>query len=443
LAATLKQRLLAGGFWVLVGKGITATANVATQALLTRLLVRSEYGSYVIVLNLVTVAAMAAQAGLHQAVVRLIGEALGTSRPERARAAVARVFRYCAVGIAVVCGGLFLGGGAWLARHVYHEPLLLASMGGIVLWVAFLAYQVLSSETFRGLQDLRAATLYGGVITGTLTVAALLGFYVLRGTTTFSEVVTVSAVATGASMLLGLVALRRRVATLPGGGALPTRDVFSVSVPLWITSLTTFALTRFDVLILGAFIPNEQVALYGAAATLVSMVTTTLILVNLVVPPFIAELHARGEKQKLERVLRSMATLAGLPSFLVLAAFLFFGGPILGLVYPESYRDGASVLAILSVGRLVNVWTGSCGYTLAMTGHQRTQMWITVASSIAVVAASLLVVQRFGMLGVATVGSAGMAGQNVAMWLAARYHTGIWTHAAIPRARDVRALLTR
>jgi O-antigen/teichoic acid export membrane protein len=78
-----------------------------------------------------------------------------------------------------------------------------------------------------------------------------------------------------------------------------------------------------------------------------------------------------------------------------------------------------------------------------MTGHQTVLMRITVVSGIISVGGSLLVVHRFGTLGVAAVVGATAVLQNLWMWLAARYYTGIWTHATIPSRRDIRSVLSR
>ena len=135
--------------------------------------------------------------------------------------------------------------------------------------------------------------------------------------------------------------------------------------------------------------------------------------------------------------------MAGVPAFVVLTAFLLFGGPIMALVFGEPYEAGSPILALLSVGFLVNVWTGSCGVTLSMTGHQTALMRITVVSGILSVGASLLVVHRFGTIGVASVVAAAAVFHNLAMWIAARYYTGIWTHATIPSREDIRSVLSR
>jgi O-antigen/teichoic acid export membrane protein len=195
--------------------------------------------------------------------------------------------------------------------------------------------------------------------------------------------------------------------------------------------------------VLGAFIPKDKVAVYFGAQQLVVLVSMSLMLVNLVVPPFIADLYARGEKKRLERVLRNTATLAGIPALFALLAFVFFGGPILSIVFTEGFRAGAAVLALLSLGKLVNVLTGSCGVTMSMTGHQTALMGITLFTSACTVTGCMLVVGSCGMIGVASVVCAGTIFENLAMWLGTKYFTGMWTHLGIPRRGDIKALFSR
>jgi O-antigen/teichoic acid export membrane protein len=439
----LKQRLLAGGFWVLTGKVVTASSRLLAMALLARLLSQETMGAFGLALSVVTGGAMVGQLGLQQAVVRLVAESLGTGRPGRARASVGMVFRYCGLGNLAVVAVMLLGGGSWLAIGVWDSPLLAASMVGIAVWIVVTSFQVLVSETFRGFQDLRSATLFGGVITWALALLLLAVVWVSQGKVSLDWVILIMIATTAFSLLLGTALLSRRVRRLGGTASLGRGELFSLSLPLWINVLTAFALAQFDLWILGAFIPKASVAIYFAAMQLVVLVSMSLMLVNLVVPPFIADLYARGEKKRLERILRHTATLAGVPAMLALLAFVFFGAPILELVFGEGFQEGAMVLALLSLGKMVNVLTGSCGVTMSMTGHQTALMGITVFTSACTVCGCLLVVQSHGMVGVASVVCAGTIFQNVAMWLGTKYYTGLWTHLGFPSTADIKALFVR
>lgn len=432
---SLKRRLLAGGFWVVAGKTVTAGSRLAAMAMLARLLTQEALGSFGLAFSFATAGAMMAQLGLQQAVVRLVAESIGRERPGRARAAVRAAFRYCTMGNAAVAAALLAGGGAFLAVRVWRSPAIEASMVAIVIWIVLWSYQVLVSETFRGFQDLRSATVFGGVITWALTVALLGCLWIARGDSSLHQVILILILSTAASLALGALVLRRRIRRLPAGESLASGELVSLALPLWVNVVTAYALAQSDLWILGAFIAKTDLGVYFAATQLVALVSMSLMLVNLVVPPFIADLYARGERRRLERILRNTATLAGIPAFLVLLAFVFFGAPILGLVYGPGFGGGALVLALLSLGKLVNVWTGSCGVTMGMTGHHTALMSITVLTSALTVGGCLLVVHSHGMLGVAAVVCAGTVLQNLAMWLETRRRTGMWTHLSLP-SRD-------
>jgi O-antigen/teichoic acid export membrane protein len=435
--------LLTGGSWVLAGKLITAASNVLISSLLARLLSTDGFGAFGLAFSLVTGGALLSQLGLQQASVRLIAESMGRDRPERARASVLFAYRHVVLGILVVSAALLLGGGSWLALSLWESPELAGALVAVAVWMGMSSLQVLTSETFRGFKDLRLASLFGGVITGILTLAALGGLVLWSGQASLVQAIWIGAGATAVSLLLGVRLVRRRIRGLPHGGSIAPREVFSISAPLWVSSVTAFALAQAALWILGTFLPKEDVGLYFAALRLVNLVSMPLVLVNLIVPPFIAELYAKGEKERLQRVARATATMAGLPAFLVLATFLLLGGPIMGIVFGEPFKAGAPILALLSVGYLANVWTGSCGVTLSMTGHQTVLMRITLVSGFVSVGGSLLVVNRFGTIGVATVVGATAVFQNLWMWIAARYYAGIWTHPTIPSRQDIRSVLAR
>jgi O-antigen/teichoic acid export membrane protein len=146
-----------------------------------------------------------------------------------------------------------------------------------------------------------------------------------------------------------------------------------------------------------------------------------------VIPPIVAELHAQGRTTQLERALRAGATLAGLPALGILAVFLLFGPFVLGTVYGPEYRDAATILAILSSGRLLAVWAGSCGVVLMMTGHQRAMMAITLVSGSISIAGGLLAAPRFGAIGVAVTTSTAQVLQNLLQLILVRRRLGIWT----------------
>ncbi len=430
---SLKRRLLSGSAWALGGKLATVLALLLTNALLARLLSPRELGTYFLVFSVVQIGAFVGSLGLNWTVVRLVAESIGLHQYRRARLVVEKVFVLGLLG-ALGTGSAYLLLGPVLGKNLFHAPAFVAVTGLVAGWIAVMVMQVLLAEVFRGFHDIRSATLFGGLTTWVLLTVSLGLLWLTRDQATLAVVVLLAASSGLASALIATWFLCRRVAALPSRQGTENDmgfgGILNVAWPLLITNLNLFALAQADIWILGAFRPSEEVAIYGAAAKLVILVAMPLLIANAVVPPLIAEMYAQRRKQELERVLRIIATLSGIPAFLVLMAFVTLGGPILGLVFGSYYREGAAVLALLSIGQLANVWTGSCGQILMMTGHQRMMMAITTAFGAVTVVLGLAVVDQYGAIGVAIATAASLTLQNVSVWAVTRLVTGIWAHVA-------------
>ncbi len=194
---------------------------------------------------------------------------------------------------------------------------------------------------------------------------------------------------------------------------------------------------------MGIFRSQAEVAVYGAASRLVTLIAMPLLITNLVLPPIIAEMYAQGRTVELERTLRSFSTVSGVPSMLFLIVFMLLGGPILGLVYGPYYQSAALVLVLLSAGKLAAVWAGSCGAVLQFTGHQGSMLRINLLTSPLFIIGALLVVRDYGPIGVASMTAAITVLQNAALVIVAKRKTGMWTHVSFSLSRLRKGLSKR
>jgi O-antigen/teichoic acid export membrane protein len=415
--------------------------GIVINALLARLLSPAEFGGYLTCFTIVIVGGLIAQLGLDRAVVRLVSASIGIGDPGQARHAIERVLAIGAIGSLAV-GAVVGVAGPWMGRHVYHSEIVAdvsLFTGG---WLVASAMQSLLVETFRGLQRFDLATLLDAVLLDVLWATAFAGLLLVGADVGLAAVIGISAFTTALIACLAGLLLVGRVRVLRGEGRVPPGGVFDIAWPSLVTNVASYFLsTGIDLLVLGAFRPQPEVALYGAATRLVVLVATPLWILRGVLPPLIAELHAQGRKVELERTLRTGATLAGLPSLLILLVFVFFGRPVMGILYGSFYREGALVLVLLSIGRLVSVWAGSSGVTLIMSGHQKAMMALTVVTGALSVAGGILLAPRFGGPGVAIATTSMAVVQNLMQVALAKRLVGVWTHIDLS-ARDLRAFLT-
>jgi len=198
----LKRRLLSGGAWAFAGKIITVISSLVVNFLLARLLTPEEMGAYFLTFSLVSVAAMIAQLGLSQTVVRLVAESIGTGQPGRAAAAIRIVFRFGAIGSLLMAGFLALGIGAWIARTVFDSTIMAGVILLASLWVMVMTCQNLLAESFRGFHDIRLATIFGGLVTSVLSALLFGVLWVWQGRASLSQVIVLALVAGGTSALV-------------------------------------------------------------------------------------------------------------------------------------------------------------------------------------------------------------------------------------------------
>jgi O-antigen/teichoic acid export membrane protein len=419
--------------WVFLGFGTLAVGSLVVNSLLTRTMPPQSVGVYFLAVSIVTFAATAGRAGLNQAVIRLI------ARAESDRTAVAGVWVRTALVVAAATAAaasafLVFVAVPPLASTVFNSPRL-AQIGVLLgCWSFFEALRLVASEALRGFGRIGAATLLGDAGRQVLFGATLSAAFLATGGLTLDLVVG-SAIASAAVVLVVALWLLRARLAQPSSAATwsMASKTLRVSLPIMVTSLALLAVTLGDVWLAGILLPDADVGVYAATARLVLLVLFPLHISNVVLSPVVARLYARRQISDLERAVRVGATVAALPTVAIVGTLLLYGGPILGLVYGDAYRDGAAVLRILACGQIVNALAGVCGQVLLMTGHQRTMMRVTVLGGALFFPAGALAGGWFGSEGLAAVSALTAVGTNVTLWILVRRNLGVWTHATLDR----------
>src|SRR5215211_7764151 len=381
-------------------------------------------------LTIVSLGAVVGSLGLPKTVVGLVAENMGVGRPERVHRGIRTVLGLGVFG-ALGIGLAYLWVGDLVSQYLFHSSLLVGVTGLLAGWIAIAVVQEITAETFRGFHDIRLATLLGGLATagksgGLIMRVMLLGVLVLlwvRSEHTSLATVMLVCIGSGSmSVVLSLWLLYDKVSSLGSSEGtadeepVSAKEILDDATPFLAIALTWFVLLSADLWILGALGSLKEVGIYGAASRLVAFVVMPLLIVNLVLPPIVAEMYAQGRTGRLERTLRTFSTLAGIPSLLVLLVFMLLGGPILGLVYSEpiySSHTAVLVLLILSAAQL--------------TGHQRSMLRVSLLTSPLFFVVAILATQRYGPVGVACAAGATTTLQNVIMVLLAKRKTGMWT----------------
>src|SRR5439155_11636303 len=118
-----------------------------------------------------------------------------------------------------------------------------------------------------------------------------------------------------------------------------------------------------DYFVVARYISPAQLGVYAAAVRVAQSLVLFLIAVNYMFSPFVADLHARGQRERLDGLYKTLTrwTLAGTIPILLL--LLVVPGPIL-LIFGSNrgFEGGVTALRILVIGQTVNVAVGSVGF---------------------------------------------------------------------------------
>lgn len=392
--------ILSGTSQNVVGIVVAAAATLAANILITRTLGAASFGTVTLLTQGAFVLSFATRAGMDMAVLRDVAIETGMGRWGRIRIPVARATAIALgvssvvalVGVAAadpIRSGLGIGPdrGRWVVEAA-------------CLGLPFLALTNVWLSATRGLKIMRY-TLY---IFWAGQPVAWIVFMVVGWQ--FSETAWMAALAYSLSWACAAAAAwwswHRESRDWPADAMEPgdMSRLMRYAGPRAPAALFSQLLFWTDLFVLTQFATAAEVGIYSAALRAGQVVVLFLTSVSLMFSPFVADLHNRGETDRLNRLFKSLTrwTLAAtIPAFLLLvvapeSALRLFG---------SDFTGGKAALLILLAGQFVNVATGSVGFVLIMVGRTGWDLIVYAGSLVLDVGLAFWLCSRYGMEGAA------------------------------------------
>src|SRR6185369_7360592 len=148
-------------------------------------------------------------------------------------------------------------------------------------------------------------------------------------------------------------------------------------------------------------VTSADLGVYASCVRVALAMVLFLTAVAYVFSPFVADLHARGERDRLDRLFKSITrwTVAGTIPILLL--MLLAPAAILRLFGGENFTSGTTALRILVIGQAINVSVGAAGFVLIMAGRTGWDLTVYAVSAFLDLVLSLILVPKFGINGAA------------------------------------------
>lgn len=178
------------------------------------------------------------------------------------------------------------------------------------------------------------------------------------------------------------------------------KKLLAFSLPILVTGFTSMLLLRVDRIMIGYFSSETSVGIYNAAANAAINISFFLIPFVNIFAPMAAELYHQHKSEELKKAFQDVSRwllVFTLPLFFV---FVIFSNEILS-VFGNEFQAGSTVLIVISLAQLINVFTGPVGVILKMSGHQNIDMFISFLVLITNILLNLILIPIYDMKGAA------------------------------------------
>ncbi len=193
-----------------------------------------------------------------------------------------------------------------------------------------------------------------------------------------------------------------------------TSPIWKMAMQLWAIGLMSITISWGSIFIAGFSVDMGQLADLNIAARVAALMVFILVAVSIVITPQIAYFYHKKDLVGLQTLITNTSRILYLTGFVMFLFIWFFGEVVLGLIGSD-YVHAKSLLVIISIGQLVNILTGPVGYLLILTGHEVTLKYVYIFSGVFCLLATLLVVDTYGVYGVAVVMAITLVVQNISM----------------------------
>lgn len=375
-------------------RGLSVLAGFALSFIIGHRFGPEANGTYALATQSAMFLSVIAVGGLDLAVVRQFS----ASMAYHAKIAASTIIKVvaCSIGFASILVLMLLMGGPMMLQWVVGAAL---PSGVLFILCIILVSRAL---TRIGSSILRSQKRYimGQSIEVLLIPVVVLAAISAGLATDIGPILWVTAIASATVAGLGIVLSLNGASLASDAVKLPISPMMRIAMPLWGVAIALNVADWYGLVVVANVSGVYEAGLYRVAA----QIGTSFAIVSMglfsVFSPQISASWAREDGIGVARLGRTATRLSAIftipPAIIILA----IAEPLLALIGPE-FVSAATMLRIIVVGQIMYTITGPAGLTLAMTGHERVNLVITITSTLCLFAIAPLAAHEFGPNGVA------------------------------------------
>jgi O-antigen/teichoic acid export membrane protein len=418
---------------------IKTSGTLATFALsmaLARVLGISEFGIYSLVVSAIMVLSIPIRSGIHTLATRETSKALTDETPS----AIGHLLGWSNRLILIYTVASFIAVlllWAVIGQSDFLDGLLIA-----IISVGTLSLTLRNAAILRGFKRFAKGT-SPDILIRPVGQLALLAVILLVITWPHATAQAGLVAFTGASIIACLVSVIWLRRELSGAG-----DVWGDTGPApipWRKALLFLTIAgggqilfgHIDTLMLGALGEPEQVGAYRASVQISMLLIFILTVVNQVLQPNLVRLYRLKDISGMQKLVSDSSFFMFMATLVLGAGLMIFAAPLIDVTFGSSYTIASTALQILVVGQVLNVFFGSVGTILNMTGMEKEAVTSIAIAIIVNISLDLVLIPLFGMVGAASASALSIFVWNMISRHYVKTRVGIESSGVIHRMRRV------
>ena len=416
------------------GQGVGRFLGYLTQILIARLFGPASYGFYTAGVAALNLAQIVSRFGMENGVVRYVAHYRARGDASRVRGTIIQAVAVACLVSLLLSAAMFFGAG-FMAGWYYKEPTMAAVLRAFAAVLPFFVFMMMVLWATQGFQTVTYAAYVQQIIRPALYLLLVPLFYL------FTDGIVGVVAAYGLSMLLGgavaVYFLWRLFPEIFDPKVRPkfeTRALFSVSVPMSISTGAQYLNTWSATWILAYFAAGAPVGIFNAAARTATFSTIVRFAFSGIFSPIISSLHAQGDRENMGRLYKDISRWIFMGAFAIFVVILLLSHEILAL-FGSDFTAGWAALILVAFAQLYSSSVGPTPRMLAMTDNQNVVMFATATAALVGVAVSALLVGLAStpdakILGAAVGMSSAIISENTLTLAAVRRRLGFWPYNA-------------
>ncbi len=382
-------------FSLVIGRTANIIFMFAFNAILVRILLKEDVGSFFITLSIINFFTLLATFGTGNIALRWFSEIINETRSITAiNLLMSFLFlNVMTAAMAIITFVLFYYFDIFRFININFKSEIIIALA---FWVWAQGILIVLTELFRAFGKFIKIMLTTGVMLNAINLIVVFVYFLEQQTQSMNTLVSIVAVNTVITACVGIIVARKTCLNFDNINSVKskllivslTKQIIKESVPSFVNKLGLYLTIMADLWLISAFYSKSQVADYAIAAKLAASLSIFLSIANGFVPTFIGKLKVKG-KENVELFLRTVATTVAIPTLILFILLFCMSNQVITFIFGQNYQSASSILVILLLAQLVNVFVGSCSYTLVMEGKNAELMKISLFTGVLAILSAL------------------------------------------------------